>query len=952
MLSANIVASGCTPGIVNGDSWLFEKTLLLQLKAELIFDSSLSTKLVQWNESDECCTWSGVQCDAFGYVISLQLDGEAIYGGIWNSSSLFKFKYLQKLNLAYNRFSYKRNGNLTHLTHLSNNAIPIGNGNLTYSTRLNQNVIPKGIGNLAYLTHLNLSYAGFSGQVPSEISSLSRLVSLDISYLFGLIIEHPNLEMLVQNLTGLRELYLDYIYISSPYERRKWSHIISSYLPNLTSLSLSSCNLHGPFSKSVLKLHSLSVLRLDRNNLSAVGVLDSLANFPSLTNLSLASCGLKGSIPSSFANLTKLIHIHLPSNHLSGSLSPTIFEGLSNLVHLDLAENLFSGNVPHSLLALPLLLELDLSFNRFSGTFQLENLRSLVNLTFMSLSESGLSVDVGNVTSSSYGFVHLKVLTLASCNVSDFPVFIKHSDLELLDLSNNRIAGEIPSWIWGAQLMHLDLSFNLLTGMQKPYYIPPSLKFIFLHSNRLRGELQLPVPLESRLWTLSLHNNSLSGSIPTSLCDATSLRSLNLFGNRFSGGIPSCLLENLTELNLGLNNLSGSIPDISSMDCRLIYLKLSNNALEGNIPMSLGSCRSLLFIDVANNNISGSIPDSFPSDCRLVYFVLNNNNLEGTIPKSLESCRSLQLMNIGNNMINDTFPCMLASTLRVLVLHSNRFHGEVKCQNRAERLQVLDIASNDFSGSLESIDFSSWWAMRFNHRDSYVLNITSVTLIMKGLNLELKTIWPDFGSIDFSSNNFYGGIPNAIGDLYLLHHVNFSHNALNGSIPKSFGQLRELESLDLSGNQLTGLIPVELGELTFLEVLNLSYNKLVGKIPNGRQFQTFSVESFEGNPGLCGFPLRTDCSHTDGSDSGHDGAEEKREIEWEYVSVAVGYVVALGIFVWLLLFCRSFSDKYFDKLDEIVEEICDGRNRRRRRARRRHAQARMMEANRARRQRQ
>ncbi|XP_042019472.1 receptor-like protein 7 [Salvia splendens] len=903
-----------------------QKLLLLQLKDELIFDSSISTKLARWNESDECCTWSGVQCDAFGYVVSLQLDGEAIYGGIGNSSSLFRFKYLQKLNLAYNRFNF------------------------------NVDPIPKGIGNLTYLTHLNLSRAGFGGQVPSELLSLKRLASLDISNNCSLSLKRPNLEMLVQNLTELRELYLACVYINSTYETREWSHIISSYLPNLTSLSLVACGVYGPISKSFSKLHSLSILQLDHNPLSVVTDLDLFTNFPNLTTLTLADSGLECSVPSNFANLTKLIRVDLSRNQLTGSLSPTMFKGLSSLAHLDLSENLLSGNVPDSLFALPSLLELDLSYNGFNGTFQLENFRNLANLTFLSLSHNSLSIEVGNVNSSSYGSSQLEVLRLASCNLPHFPAFFKHSKLEELDLSHNRIAGEIPSCIWGTQLMYLDLSFNRLTGLQKPYSVPASLKGIRLHSNQLRGELYMPVPLESRVEFLRLDNNSLSGSIPTSLCNATHLLSLDLFGNKLSGSIPPCLFESINMLNLGRNNISGSIPDILSMDCRLQFLNLNNNALGGKIPMSLESCRSLLFIDAANNNISGSIPDIFPLDCRLVYFDLNNNSLEGKIPKSLESCRSLQFMNVGNNMIDDTFPCILSSALRVLVLHSNRFHGEVRCQNNLTRLQVLDISSNRFNGSLESIDFASLRAMKIRSLGEYSLfmynssSSSSVALIIKGINLEFQKILPDFGSIDFSSNNFYGGIPNAIGDLTLLHHVNFSHNALNGSIPKSFGQLRELESLDLSGNQLTGLIPVELGELTFLEVLNLSYNKLVGMIPNGRQFQTFSVESFEGNPGLCGFPLRTNCSHTDGNDSDHDGAEEKREIEWEYVSVAIGYVVALGVIVWLLLFCRSFSDIYFDKLDEIVEEICDGRNRRRRRARRRHAQARMVEANRVRRQ--
>ncbi|XP_047943041.1 receptor-like protein 9DC3 [Salvia hispanica] len=128
--------------------------------------------------------------------------------------------------------------------------------------------------------------------------------------------------------------------------------------------------------------------------------------------------------------------------------------------------------------------------------------------------------------------------------------------------------------------------------------------------------------------------------------------------------------------------------------------------------------------------------------------------------------------------------------------------------------------------------------------------------------LEFHAILLDFSTIDLSSNSFYGEIPNAIGDRISLHQINFSHNALNGSIPKSVGQLKNLESLDLSVNQLTGRIPEELGGLTFLSKLNLSYNKFVGAIPKGRQIQTFSADSFEGNLGLCGFPLDINCSNT------------------------------------------------------------------------------------------
>ncbi|XP_042012472.1 receptor-like protein 48 [Salvia splendens] len=375
---------------------------------------------------------------------------------------------------------------------------------------------------------------------------------------------------------------------------------------------------------------------------------------------------------------------------------------------------------------------------------------------------------------------------------------------------------------------------------------------------------------------LTLDNNSLSGSIPTSFCNARHLTYLDLFRNKLSGSIPPCLFENIT------------------------------------------------FLDLCQNNISGPIPDSFPLHCGLQFFDLNNNSLEGKIPKSIEHCKGLRYMNVGNNMIKDTFPCRLSSTLNVLVLHSNRFHGDLRCHSIWPGLKILDIYSNHFSGSLESINFSSWTAMvvRCDERSAqgpyHRFSSSGVTLIMKGKMVELYEIWFDFSTIDFSSNSFYGKIPNAIGDLTLLHHLNFSNNALNGSIPESFGRLSNLESLDLSVNELAGPIPEELGELTFLEVLNLSYNNLVGEIPKGRQMQTFSVESFEGNPGLCDFPLSSSCSPRDDNHSGlstreHDDLEEKREIEWEYVCAAIGYVVGFGGIVWPLLFCRSFREKYYSK---------------------------------------
>ncbi|KAL0458942.1 UNVERIFIED_CONTAM: hypothetical protein Slati_0521400 [Sesamum latifolium] len=98
-----------------------QRTLLLELKKELIFESAYSTKLVLWNDrTQDCCSWDGVECDGAGHVISLQLDGEGISGGIHNSSSLSGLGYLEKLNLADNNFGGGQiPGGILNLKHLT-----------------------------------------------------------------------------------------------------------------------------------------------------------------------------------------------------------------------------------------------------------------------------------------------------------------------------------------------------------------------------------------------------------------------------------------------------------------------------------------------------------------------------------------------------------------------------------------------------------------------------------------------------------------------------------------------------------------------------------------------------------------------------------------------------------------------------------------------------------------
>nr|GFC51580.1 receptor-like protein 12 [Tanacetum cinerariifolium] len=260
------------------------------------------------------------------------------------------------------------------------------------------------------------------------------------------------------------------------------------------------------------------------------------------------------------------------------------------------------------------------------------------------------------------------------------------------------------------------------------------------------------------------------------------------------------------------------------------------------------------------------------------YGYLSGNHMQGILPVSLVKCKSLEVLDLGYNSISDTFPCWASnfSNLHVFVIRSNNFYGNIGClgpNGNWTNLQILDIASNKFSGVIPSKLFTSFQAIMDNDQstpkylhfvhfaNSAIYYQDSATVVFKGTIRDVEKILNIFTSIDLSNNTFQGSIPVTVGDLKLLELLNISHNALMGPIPTSIGKLDNLESLDISVNKLSGSIPTQLTSVPFLSFLNLSYNQLSGRIPQGSQFQTFTDLSFKGNQGLCGIPLNTTCDN-------------------------------------------------------------------------------------------
>ncbi|KAK9747717.1 hypothetical protein RND81_02G011100 [Saponaria officinalis] len=948
-----------------------DRSALLQFKHSFQLDCAVSAldpsrypKTKSWTveSNPDCCFWDGIECnEETGSVIELDLSSSCLYGSFPQNSTLFNLKHLQKLHLAFNHFNYSQ--------------------------------IPPEFGHLRSLRSLNLSLSAFSGQTPSAILKLSEMTVLDLS---GddppdLRLHDPSLDMLIRNLTHLRQLYLDDVDISST---------VPTFLTNLTSLQaicLANTNLYGEVSPSFFKLPHLEIIRFSRNSdlggflpqfhlnnsLKEITLFDtsfsgelppSIENLVRLELLDLAYSRFSGLIPPSIGNLTSLLYLNLYSNNFIGDIPlsitnlanletlglsdlnamsqqlclefrklhrlttllllgikldsemPSFLANLTGLSYLDLSrtqlkgqfpqwvanltqlqnlnlrENELEGPIPQWISQFTILNSLQLGMNNLSGNFEVfSGLQNLVDLDL-----SGLSLTFSGSSRKNSSVLKLELLDLSYCNLGKFPLFLQNqTTLQSLMLAENKIEGVVPQWLINtttANLFSIRLGGNKLTGFEQPISVIPwtNLEWFDISNNKWQGPLPTP---PSSLEVYSASYNMLTGNIPKDICKAMSLSTLDLSNNSMSGHIPPCIGDQLGE--------------------------------------------SLQLLDLRGNGLSGTIPLEFTKLCTLGMINLSENKLEGDLPRSLSNCTKLQILDVGKNSFNDTFPSWLGSQpqLQVLVLRHNKFHGSIedpKPSYEFRFVRIIDLSCNLFIGHLPSAYLQNWHKMQVSNENKSGSSNTMSTVVFQAGNEELmqqnqfdysititnkgsETLYTKvltvFRVIDFSSNKFTGEIPNIIGDLKGLQALNLSNNNLVGDIPSSLANITDLESLDLSINKLSGVLPQGLSQLQSLEVFNVSYNHLTGQIPQGLQFNTFDNSSYEGNSGLCGFPVSNSCRNVDATPSAVSSATSDNNNE---DSVLIDWIVRSlgclsGIVVGFVIGKVFITDKYHDWFMETFQ---------------------------------
>ncbi|GLT90604.1 hypothetical protein SLE2022_085270 [Rubroshorea leprosula] len=888
----------------------------------------------------------------------------------------------------------------------------------------NNSVLPS-VNEFSNLKSLSIEDNNLKGLVDvTKFDALRCLEELQMSYnkLNQFVSTNAN-----TSFSKLKTLYLDGIF---PEESSVPAQLSLEAFPSLKRLYLT-YNYHlnqTMFIQTLQVLSKLEELFLDQSPLN-INFLQNIGALTSLRSISLRNCGFTGTLPTQgWCDLKNLEEMDLSGNELVGIL-PSCLANLTSLRLLDISQNLFTGNVASSpLINLILLRYLSISTNKFQVPNSFKSFANHSNLKFFFSDFNQLVPEHDHVQTRVPKF-QPTVLSLSNCRANEeltkppsllyylydlryvdlsfdqfmgaLPYWLFENNTRLqvalmknnsfmgsfhlpsqpnldvweIDISNNRIQGEIPlniSMIF-PYLTWLLLSGNGFGGRFSKWLVSMnSLEYLDLSSNQFSGTLPKEFVIGKSLNYLRLSNNNLIGKIPPSVFKLQSLDALYLDRNNFEGEISIVHFSRssyLSRLDISNNNLSGKLPRWTKSLLGLSELDLSNNHFDGSIPEEFCYNVDLWLLDLSHNNLSGSLPHcSSPFSPHLSHIYLSKNRLNGLLTHSFLNISSLKILDLGENRLSESIPKWISnrSSLSILRLKGNLFFGEIPneiCE--LDQLRIMDLSHNQLSGHIPSClghligarnSFSPWSATgdisTLYFDTSTEMEARLMQKVYTQLNryrqdrIELVTKWLSYtyegnilgymSEIDLSCNQLTGLIPLAMGNLSDIHSLNLSHNNLTGPIPSTLSNLKQLESLDLSFNDLNGEIPSQLTELNSLAVFSVAHNNLLGPIPYGKgQFGTFDNNSYEGNPHLCGPPLEKSCKETNAQPKVPNSLNEKREdslidMDVFYISFLVTYVIVLlsigGVLyinpywrrAWFYLIERCVTNCYYLILDNIL----------------------------------
>ena len=532
--------------------------------------------------------WRGVETDAFGRVVRLDLggrqDGET---GEWVSHGL-------------------------------RGPIPPELGSLSGLTSLNLGAnalagpIPSELGNLAGLEELWLDGNRLEGPIPPELGSLARLRDLSLR---GNALSGP-IPSELGSLTGLVGLWLDGNRLEGPIPPELGN------LAHLRGLSLSGNRLKGPVPGALGGLRRLEFLYLDGNALTgalpqSLVRIGGLVRFRFERNAGLCAPGTSefmdwldgigqtGEGPfCNEADRAALAALHAAAGgegwtDSGGWLSGEALAGwygvgtdsLGRVATLDLAANGLAGRLPAGLGDLAAMTALRVGDNALSGRLP----RALLDLSLRELDYAG--TDLCAPADEAFRAWLDAIGVLRSTGTECAPA----TDREILEMLHDATGGR--DWI-DARNWLTDAPLDEWRGVE--------------------------VDDQGRVVELRLWDNGLAGRLPPEFGDLAHLEYLRLSDNGLTGSIPPELsgLSTLTHLALDGNALSGQLPPELGGLPALEELRVENNDLAGPLPPELGGLASLRGLGLTGNpRMSGPLPAELTSLARLERLLAGGTGL-------------------------------------------------------------------------------------------------------------------------------------------------------------------------------------------------------------------------------------------------------------------------------------------------------------------------------------
>ncbi|XVF43240.1 hypothetical protein PTKIN_Ptkin02bG0024300 [Pterospermum kingtungense] len=699
-----------------------ERRILLEFKSSVVDPSAI---LSSWNSSKnpDHCSWFGVSCNSRSRVISINVPGgcgEGFKGNFTQacpcSSKLSKFPFYG--------FGLRRRA--------------CSNGKLA------GNLSPL-IGKLTELRVLCLAFNDIGGELPLEIWGLERLDVLDLegnSFTGKLPSEFGGLRNLrVLNL-GFNEL------------EGKIPGSLSKCV-GLEILNLAGNKLRGSMPGYVGSFYKLKGLYLSNNQLSGLILADFERNCRYLEHLDLSGNFLVGSIPGSLGNCRALQTLLLFSNMLDGVI-PNELGRLRKLEILDVSRNNLSGLIPATLgncaqlsvlvlsnlfdpvltgqssseeLSFRLSLSTTDEYNRFQGSLPMA-ITTLPKLRILWVPRANLEDELPRNWSA---YENLEIVNLAQNHFRGdiFGVFNGCKKLQHLDLSLNRLSGELDEKLPVPCMTLFDISGNLMSGSIPRFnrsacscfsslsdellqtHDPASVYLSFFTYKTLLA-MRLPFSGSKAVFIHNFGGNNFSGSLPWLPIASTRLDKQTDYaflagGNKLTGSFPGSLFGNCNRLhgmiaNVSKNRLSGHIPSGIGAICRsLRFLDVSENQIAGVIPQSFRDLKSLVFLDLSGNKFRGSIPDWLHQLKHLKPLSLASDNLTGPIPFSFGQFHSLEALELSSNALSGEIPKSLVNlrNLSSLPLNNNKLSGEIPSGlSNMKSVRMLRESSNNLSSSI------------------------------------------------------------------------------------------------------------------------------------------------------------------------------------------------------------------------------------------------------------